>query len=250
MSDYYDHIEQYLDGQLSEEEQQAFEVRMQAEPELASEVALLKEARQRIRFQLEEEQAVSDFKNNLRRAMAEEEAPRRSPLFVRRSWLPIALAAASIALILIFWPDGQDSLYRQYAQYPQLELTERNTAQENLANRAATQFNQGEFASSLDLLNQYSEEYPNDPELLLFKGICLIETGQVQEAISKFEQIHYSDAINKWEGTWYLALAYLYRIENENNGTISQVKELLNQIPKSSNYYEQAQRLKADIKGH
>jgi len=248
MSDYYHHIEQYLDGQLSAEEQQAFEARMQAEPELAGEVALLKEARQRIRFQLEEEQAVNDFKDNLRKAMVQEETPKRRPLFVRRKWLPIALAAAAIALILILWPAGQESLYRQYAQHPRLALTERSTEQEGLAERAATQFNQGEFASALDLLNEYSQGQPNDPELRLFKGICLLEIGRTQEAIAQFEQIHNSSAINKWEGSWYLALAYLYAVEEGKvEVSIDEVRVLLEQIPEGSGYYEQAQRLKAEI---
>lgn len=247
MSKNYEHILAYLDNELSAEERAAFEKRLASEPPLVAEMDLLKEAQSHIAFQLKEEQAIADFQSHLQKAM-QEDLQDKPPSFIKRYGLYITIAAAAIALLIIFWPGGSESLYRQYAQHPQLALTERSTDSEALASDATEKFNAGQYATAFDLLNDYNNYHPNDPEIILFQGICLLEMGQAESAITYFNQLHESKVINRYEGTWYLALTYLYISEQEAKQTnLDRVVSLLEEIPQNSEYYEEAQALLGEL---
>ena len=120
-SNYHEQIEDYLDNQMSPEDKAAFETLMNVNPQIANEVALFKEARERIRFQLENEAELNAFQNQLSEVMEEPllKVKKRKGLIVRRLGLGAVGVAAAIILLVMYWRTS-NSLYEQYNEHPVL----------------------------------------------------------------------------------------------------------------------------------
>jgi tetratricopeptide (TPR) repeat protein len=254
MSNLYEQIESYLSGEMAPSEKQAFETQMAADPEIAEQVQALKEARSSIVRQLQSEEGTAAFRKIVSEVVQEKPGSGREavirPLWRRKPWVSIAAAAAFIALALLVWQPWQTALYPQFAHHPELSLTVRSDDNAEIAKQLETAFNAGDYRWALSLFREYRQERPEDVEAVLYEGICLLELGEYEPALSNFQILHTGTSANRYDGTWYLALTYLRRWESEKNpGDLQQCRSYLEQIPEGSNHYEEAGKLLKKVEG-
>jgi hypothetical protein len=238
----YDLLEKYLKGQLDEESRAALEQRLEEDEALAAELAWQKRMQQFLRKNQEREQLKTKLEKLGDRYFSQEEKattapPPRLPVYRRRS---LQIAAGIAILIIAGWLTTrllqQPSLYRQYAQHPALALTEMSGEGPDVRDIEQA-FNQGDYEAAARDLQTYLQQHPADTLALLYRGISLLETGQLQEAASIFSIIRSGKSDLRGLGDWYLALTYLRQ------GHRSQAREVLRSIPPGADKYEEAQEL-------
>lgn len=209
-------IDQYLQGELPEEGQAAFQQRLETDPGFA---AAFRERQQMQRY-LQHQAKVPQLKAKMvalgaQHFKAEAKGATDSaegkvvPLW-RRTPIAIAAAAAAIALILLVWNPFQASgnLYEQYAAHQPLALQERNL--DGLDSEAAEQaYNEGQYEAAYTRLSTLVEQKPDNPQLQLALGISALETDRVQEARMQFEALANGDTALQDFGRWYLALSFV-----------------------------------------
>lgn len=240
----FQQIDAYLQGELSEEERLAVEVRAQSSREFRE---ALRE-RQRFTTHLRAEAAAEELRPGLE-AMGEKYFPQQQKSVVKslRPWWARASVYGSaaavlllVALALTFLFPRQD-LYSSFAQHDPLSLTERGGTAADAA-AAETAFNAGEFGRSIPLLERYLEGQSDDERAKLALGIALLESNQDEKAIALFNEIAERESSLAPYGNWYLALAAVKR------GDTAEARIFLDKIPSSDTYLmEKVARLKASL---
>jgi len=140
---------------------------------------------------------------------------------VRKLVMSITSIAAIIAIVfsLNIYQDNRrmDKLFETY--YTPLEYDSQlmSRGEETISpelTSAMKAYQNKDYATALQRFNAMSQV---DENYLIYKAICLLETGKTKDAISLFEEL-----VCNGEGTeyyqqayWYLALAYLRNHEEE-----------------------------------
>lgn len=246
-----DLIEQYLAKQLEGGALRAFQLRLEQEPALAQEV--------------QDRQAMVDFLLNLEKTKAfkaklealgvehfstENPAPLAEqiatpvPASRKKSYWPLlvlvlGLITAFFIYQKIFNQPAAMPTYGPVAMHERLELVQKdNAADAATIYKFSELYNQGNYQQALPLLENYLSTAPDDMELQIARGVCLLELDQLASAREVFERVARGSSIYRHTGTWYLALSYL------KVGQLEKMREYLKRIPESAEmYYEQAQRL-------
>lgn len=239
-------IDRYLQGELPEQEQQAFEQRLLDDLAFARALTERQQMQSYLKHQAQKpalEKRLADL--GAQYFQDEEGAPSDGseggavvPLWRRKPvWL--VAAAAAIALILLVWNPFQTSanLYEQYALHPVLALQERNV--DGSSPQAAEQaFNQGEYETAYTQLSALVQELPDNPQLKLSLGIAALETGRTDEARTQFEALAGGSSALQEYGRWYMALSYV------KTGDYEAARPLLQTLAgQPSAFQQQAQRL-------
>jgi tetratricopeptide (TPR) repeat protein len=210
-------IDQYLQGELPEEAQPAFEQRLQNDPAFAEALQERQQMHSYLKHQVQKpalEKRMADlgaqyFQDEEDTTATSSEGGKVVPLWRRKSFGLVA-AAAAIALILLVWNPFQTSanLYEQYAMHPTLALQERNV--DGISLETAEQaFNQGEYEAAFTQLSALVQQLPENPQLRLSLGIAALETGRTVEARTQFEALANGKSALQDYGRWYMALSYI-----------------------------------------
>lgn len=207
-------IEDYLDGLLSEAESTAFETQVQADPVLASALAEVREARERLPRQWARTDSEAQLIRILQ-SLGEKhfgKSPGPATASARRFWW-ILLAAVVLALMLWFlWPKTNNSPQKLYAanrHFPLASFVVKGSANDTSLVLAEADFNQKKYDSALTALQTYLGNESNDLEARFFAGLCQLETGNLSEAESTFLMLKSGGSVWSDEAAWYLALTYL-----------------------------------------
>lgn len=204
-------IDRYLQGELNADELAAFRTR------LDSDSAFTEAFRERQVFDrhLRVQHRLPELKKNMEalnkqyfreEGVAETQEAKVKPLWQRQSAWITAVAAAIVALLVLWNPfRPAKSLYEQYAVHQQLVFSERgNGAQRPEAAQAA--FNQGEYENAYPQLLRLEQEMPDNAQLQLAIGVAALETGRTAEARSRFQNLANGSTALQPYGLWYLAL--------------------------------------------
>ena len=211
---YEEWLTKYLEGTLPEEEKRQLEDRLATDPELAEELALLRTIRN----------AVS-YKNNfaekdagLLKTLRKEGAPHfsKSPklsLVWKRFYPWIARAAVFVLLASTFYyflEPGYGDPFKKYKDYPEAGFISKSTdpALELELKNAQDAINKQDYELAVQIFRAHPKVVNDDPELKLFWGICLFETGNIEEAESVFSGLLSGFPAFKDEAAWYLALTF------------------------------------------
>lgn len=218
-------IERYLRDELSAEDRQAFEARLQAESRLAEEVEDLRRANAAAR---------AYYRDELRGALLEkgkgllqqEPAPATEtgavvkplyPWLARRRWLALA---ASFLLVLaagwIIWqlntpPPSPQTLFDQYFErMPTTGLLAGEVIPTTWKDIVAD-YEAGNCESVTGQLPQLLADtaFAQRSRGLLLQGSCLLQLGQAEEALFFLRQVPAAAASLYREAQWFIALAYL-----------------------------------------
>lgn len=151
------------------------------------------------------------------------------------------LVAASIILLvsLSVYNFMQKPSYIDFANYDDLSLVVRGSNEDDTQKKMLEKyFNNKQFNKALPLFESLLKDHPNDNKLILYKGLALLETNEISDAIILFDQlIEKNNPLYNDTATWYKALAYL-----KNKDYDSCKKELKN-LNSDSDYSDDAKKL-------
>jgi tetratricopeptide (TPR) repeat protein len=240
-------IERYLNPDLSKEEKQWMEKRLEAEPKLKSKYQKHKQLIAGIRYS-HLQNKLTQLKD-LESIMPPLEEEQSYSFDFANIWKPLA-AAASLAIvitayILINQPPKPDELYAQYFKpYPNVfEPTVRSTEPGRLSKRTLgfRAYDQGNYTKAANYFNEALKEQ-KDPGILLLLGNANLIIGNVKEAQNNFlTLIKDFDELDS-QAKLYLGLSYLkegntdkaklilQELENPNATYSKKAKELLENL--------------------
>lgn len=233
MTDWTGHIDQYLKGELSEEEEHSFEQEMAQNPELKREFELQK----KLTALLEASERVA-----LREKVAELSKPNTSGH--RVLWMSVA-AVGLIAIVstyfLVHMRYTDAALSEAYdGTYPDLVTTMGSSEQE--VQHAMKYYNDGDFINaSRELTRLRVEQQINGLEI--YEVVALRKSSKFQSAIDLAKEMMATDTEQKAAFEWELILAYL-----GNNEGVKARKQLDHFLKMDYGYKtEEATTLKSDL---
>ena len=237
-------IDEYLNGEMDEATQSAFELQLQKDAALQQELSLQKTLRAGIK-----DKGNQLLKEKLK-AIHKEEITQKTdtpivPLYRR---LPFLAAAASIALLIAVYfflrqpTPGNDALFAANYEPYQIGLVQRGTQQEALT-QADQLYRAGSFDQAAPVLESILEVDPNLPKVRMALAISYLEMNQDELAKEQLNQIYdnplYTDKVQ-----WYLALIFI------RNNQIDQAQSELEKLvqDQNSNYQSRANQLLNQLK--
>ncbi|WP_435624323.1 tetratricopeptide repeat protein [Flagellimonas sp.] len=233
--DFFDLLEDYLNGNLSKDEKLSFEEKLNADPSLKNELEkhkLLHEA-------MADFDAI-DFRKRIQeveRGFSVEQKKKRNKWLLR-----IAASLIIIAGVGIVWTineSSEDNLFKEnYAPYP-VEDVQRGS-QEKIPPQVLNDYSSGKYGEIVSVLELLVQKYPEDDRIKMYLGTTYLEENRTQEALSVFKTV--DDRAYGEHALWYISLCYLNLEDRENC-----IKTLDSLITYNGIYQNKALRLKKEL---
>ncbi|GAA0733110.1 hypothetical protein GCM10009430_46970 [Aquimarina litoralis] len=260
MKDYPIEIDDYLSGNMSISEQQAFEERLRTDTELAQEFKLQKEMFTMYGNQkwiegdmdiLKTDQAKqlqSFFKSDkaleIKTTINEVISENRTNVNSKRFWF-IGIAA-SIAVLLtvslfVFKDKNYEELYASYIHLDEIpSLVTRGEDSHKLLEEAQLLFEAQKYEEATRSFSEYHQkETTINPLSYIYNGVAYIELGKFDSALEQFRHLEDSNTLQAKKAKWYRALVFL---KQKNKTKIKEVLQII--LSDTSNYkYKEAQEL-------
>ena len=222
MKDQETFIDQFFNRELNQEELVEFKTRLEADVDFRAEV---------------------QFRKNLQKAVAQKEATERiekaatikklkalqsqsatgkyvaeAPQAKVRSlgrWLTAVAAIGALILIgYLGFKDGSsgnqnltaDFYNNNYTPY-EADITLKSIPSSTLIAELDVAYKNKDYTTSVNLANSILKEIPNDAEILLIKGISLLEKNKLDESLAVFDSI--SNELYSDEANWYAGMVLL-----------------------------------------
>jgi len=228
-------IEQYLQGELEEEELSVFEAELSANHALASEVAMYNEVDLAL-----EEKDVMELRSGLQSISKDIIKERKRALRMPLSRVAITVVAASLTIILsiggiLTRKNISDTvLYKTYYQpYGTTGIVRSgNTMTDNTLTEALQKYNAGEYEPALQLFHHVLAYDANNPVAHFYSGVSYQETARFDKAIQEYDLvIRDRDNLFIEQAEWYIGLCYLQTQEKK------KAYQYFERISKSNSYY-------------
>lgn len=224
--------EEFLNGSLENEEYIALEQALQNDTSLQAQLALYREVRN---AQNDPELDAFNLVANQVREQYTQSIEEKNIKTIKTPWLPIA-AIAALFIGLIFWflfrPSSLSTkeLYSEYAIHD-ISIQQMSTTGELGTIQSLLMSEQ--YENVLPIINNYLAANPDAADVQLTKGIALLETNQIAEALQTFTTLEENHPIYANEAKWYQALTFL---KNEQTAEAQAILGLIS--PQSSRYKE------------
>jgi len=235
----YTAIDRYLANEMSAAERQAFEEQLRQDIELAEKLDIYAQANQSLTGKEHAANSEKDFRNILA-SVIEEEKESAAPSSPTRWYIWAAAACITLALLAVAYSIIDKPEYTEYAHIQPLELTQRggNSA---LLKHAQDAFNTKDYNQAIVYFNSLLQDDPENIDLLIHKGIALLELDRTEEADAIFKQVSVSPSVYQNQARWLLALSALKQKEYD------RCEALLKTIPEDATEYAEAQHLLNDL---
>jgi tetratricopeptide (TPR) repeat protein len=152
-------------------------------------------------------------------------------------WMAAAFIAILLAFPLIkhFTTDKPENLHDIYASFynpyrADLLLRDKAYVEDNLFKKGLNEYLNSNFGSALSYFNEVGSGNVINKSIFLLKGICLMETGDFQNAVLAFRNLT-GDAVLNDYGQWYTGLCYLKL------NMADEAKELFKELAGRKSYY-------------
>jgi TolA-binding protein len=239
--DYLD-IEKYLQGELSDDELQMFNKRLNSEVDFAKEVALYEDINKTLTSRAVHRDEENKLRKTLKNLSKEQdskptsETKKEVKVFRLKSYTKF-LVAASIVLFLgvLIFKNGQPS-FNNFSNYDNLELVVRGDSDKSLI-KAQEAFNSKDYKTAADELSNLVKKYRTKIELQLYLAISLIEIDKFELAEKILDKIIKGKSVYVNKATWHLALSKLKQKDYE------ACKMVLKTISKDADEYKEALKL-------
>lgn len=234
-------FEDYLSGNLSDEEQSKFETRLQTEPDFNEAFKLYKGLYNHLDHHIGSQDKITDFKENLKKIsnkhFGNETLMQRNESTVKpKRFYRVAIAASAVILLGFFlFSQFTSPSYSDYNNFDAISLTVRGGNE--LSTKAENAFNSKNYKEAVLLFEELLKENPSNLEVELYKALALIETDGFAEADMILNKISKTNSAYKNKAKWYLALSKLKQNKEEDCITV------LKTIPKEAEDYSTAQKL-------
>ncbi len=238
-------IEKYLNGELSQAEIQAFELRLRSDPGF-EETFLL--------YQQIEKEMKTAYANGLQGTLStmgqqyfSSNEDKQAPVIKHTGrWRKIwsVAAAASVALffaVRAFFlnpaaTETVDELFATITKTDTLSFTSRG-AGDSSKELIAEKYNQGNYAAAYPLLKDYCREQPLDMQMRLSYGIAASKAAKEAEALDILQQVADGNSVYRSKAIAYKALL-LYHAGNKKEAV-----DMLKNILETDEGYAEAQKL-------
>ncbi len=227
MENSFSRLEDFLDGNLSNEELELLLKELETNKELSSEMLLRLEVNQLIK-----DKGFLELQSKLHLLM-NSNGDNNTMLNLGREFLKTwHLAAASFALVLVvggLWyilsnkPQSTEQLVNKYYKpaHPILQIRSVEASKENAMDQAFKFYRENNFNSALT----YFKTLENQITAKFYSGVCLIELQQYSQAIESFVfVINDNDNLFVEQSEWYLGLIYL--MDNQKYSAIKQFEKI------------------------
>jgi TolA-binding protein len=229
-----ENIDRYLRGELNADERQAFDNALAQDENLAQELnfhadveRFLKKRDKRQALQANLEEIGADFF----------QPAKTVPLKRNNNLRWIIGIAAVLAAVMIGRTLLRPSLYEQYAQYPELALTEKSSSADASVGAIEAAFKAKDYAKARPLLENYLKAYPNSQQARLYAGICAIELKDYEAGRQYLQPLSEVEGPFRDYAYWYSALSWL------KEGNKAECRKTLEAMPNDSEFFSQAQDL-------
>ncbi|MDF2187830.1 tetratricopeptide repeat protein [Paraflavitalea sp. CAU 1676] len=260
-------IPRYLSGDMSPDEEAAFEKALQTDTELQELLNLHRE----VERSLQQEWGQDEQRDQLKATMqtlrqeyfgGEQQAgaqgegkglhavqsgasaqqgiagPKPGKLVSFKRYVGVAIAAAAVLIIAIFvWNPFAGNLYDKYADTQMISQVERGSHVDSVLQEATTAFNSKDFTVAAVNLAEVVQNQPDNSYALFYLGVSLLQTDQVTYARAIFEKLFKGESAFKYEACFYEALSFL---KDKDKDT---AKDWLEKIPADAPNYKKAQEL-------
>jgi tetratricopeptide (TPR) repeat protein len=228
-------FENFLDGQLSNEERLDFEEKLKKDLEFQNDFEMYKETSAYLKNKFDSDTIA--FKQSLKSISKNHDLDAQKKeikIFPTYTWYYVA---ASIVVLLGFWFFMQNGnpQYSDYSTHETAAFVERAEANPDIK-MAEVAFNSKNYKEACVYLEKILKNNPS-PEFQYFYAISLLEQNQFLKAETQLDTLKRSNTIYKEKAIWYLALSKLKQEKWD------ECKSYLNQIPETSEDYEKAQEL-------
>ena len=251
MSDVFDHIDRYLDGDLTPEELLVFNQELQSNADLQEQVKLEKDMRallsdddwvetnrvlihnsdegKKLKRYYESDEAQS-IQNTIREVIEKNRTGGKRKFI----WLSIA---ASIAVLLtstfLIFKDGSTSdLYAAYIDKEELPSMITRSNGEGVLEKAQLLYEEGNYKKAIEGFENYQAQKDSlNPLSYIYLGISYLEEAEYRRAKAQFMRLSESNTLQSEKADWYLLLTYLKQ------GNKKEAKQTLNKILQSERSY-------------
>ena len=234
-------IENYLSGSLSEQDKATVEERLKGDTAFARRFKIVKDSYVALDPEI---QALEEDLKSIYLEHQQESTP--------ISWrLSYSIAASLLVLSMAFlgyfmWVQnpGPESLYLSYLEIPANNIVTRGELGDNALKRGMEAYEEQDYQTALDQLQEVLKENPGHEGALFYSGICELLLDHDQNALvllKAFEGMTSSEYYTAAQ--WYLGLAYLKmndpqtaseiltRLQQQGNGKYAaQARDLLKEL--------------------
>lgn len=210
---YWEKIDDYLDGSLSQEEQKAFAEQIEGQEQLKKDIRLQQQLRQGIAFgsQLDLRSRLAGIHQEYQHTQDIQEGkvvPLNRGMWTR--WLAAAgmiIGALTILFLIQSDPTSADLFASNYEAY-HLKSTTRSPGQDDIIDLAVQAYQTGDYEAAVSRIQAALEAEPGQAPLQLALAISLWETGQTEGALNALEPI-LDHPLLQDQANWYAALFHL-----------------------------------------
>lgn len=235
-------VARYLEGDMEFQEKESFEAALQHDTELQGLVVEYQNIHQTLKMRIAPTAADMEVEATL--ASLNEQyfkeqnvVPNTAkivPLTQYMKWLSIA---AVLVIGLFVWAPWSANLYEKYAISKEMSVAERGATTEGTLEKAATLYNEKDYAGAAKLLEKEYLAKPENSMVAYYYGVALVETDQFDAARNVLMKLYAKSSVFKYDANYYVGLSY---VKQKNN--IDAIF-WLNQIPEGTANYNKAREL-------
>ncbi len=222
MKDQETFIDQFFNRELNQEELVEFKNRLEADTDFRAEVQFRKNlqkavAKKEATERIEKTATIKKLKALQSQSATGKNVAEAPQAKVRSLGKWLTAVAAIGALILIGYLGFKDAssgnqnltadfYNNNYTPY-EADITLKSIPSNTLIAELDVAYKNKDYTSSINLANSILKELPNDAEILLIKGISLLEKNKLDESLAVFDSI--SNELYSDESNWYAGMVLL-----------------------------------------
>lgn len=234
-------MEQYLNDELSSEEKQLFEQKLQEDKSFKKEFELFKDLYKTYDNRIGNAKKTAQLKNTLAQLgnqyIKKEESNKDTKVISLSGYAKYFVAASLLLLAgIIFLKKGKPT-YSDYTNFDKMEVTVRSTETNEHLIKAADAFNTKNYKEAAKELEILLKEDKTKVTLQLYLAVSLMEQNEYKKAEKILKKISKSDSVYKSKALWYLALSKLKQQDYK------ACAKYLKRIQKGAPEYDDAQGL-------
>lgn len=236
-----DKILEYLNGELSPTELQAFEAKMKEDVDFKKEVLMQKDILQGLKLQdkRETEKSVRAVHENLKKEgffdqnQTTKEPPKKANSNFR--WMAIAASLCFLLAATLFFNTGDqgssEDLMANYfnkndegvdaeiADLVSFGMADTEKASKDSLRMGLQAYKKGEYELSRSILDKYLKSYGENSTARYYLGLALMNSNQYASALKQFEFVEHDESFKQMHWMKYnKALCYLSQDNDEQRG--------------------------------
>jgi hypothetical protein len=232
-------FDQYLQGEMTDEDKLIFEEQMKSDPEMASAFETFKDLNLHLEHKFGQTDELETFKDNLKGISKKHFKNSKPKVIAFKPWQYAAAASVAVLFGILFLDQKSNPTFEEYNQPETAFFTERGEANDNLK-LAQDAFNAKQYKTAIPLFETILKT-DQSAEIQYFYGVSLLEENKLQEAETVFTALETGNSIYKNKAIWSLALSKLKQKD------FKSCKELLLTIPEDYEGNDEVDALLEDL---